>query len=315
MDPVQERVLYCTMSYPAYIDTLKSGKLERLAESLKASLSECRLCPHSCGVNRLRGETGYCVAGAEAEIASYGPHFGEEPPLVGRGGSGTIFFSHCTLRCVFCQNFEISRGHGQQVSENELAQIMLSLEKRGCHNINLVTPTHFLPSIIAALCIAAEKGLNVPVVYNISGYEDHRILAKLSGVVDIYLPDCKYTDADVGKRLSDVSDYPQRALDALREMHQQVGDLETNRQGVAKRGVIIRHLVLPGGLAGSEKFFAFVARELSPHCAVNIMDQYHPAHIAYRFPPVDRCLLPKEYEDSLRTAKRCGLFLRKELLH
>ncbi len=303
------------MSYPAYIDTMKIGSLKHLAQTLQESLAQCELCPHRCGVNRLKGETGFCGAGRDAEVASCSPHFGEEAPLVGRRGSGTIFFSHCTMRCMYCQNYDISRTHGQRVNEEELAHLMFSLAKRGCHNINLVTPTHFLPSILAALTIAAENGLNIPIVYNTSGYERSETLAKLSGVVDIYLPDCKYTDGEVGQKLSGVPDYPQLALDALREMHRQVGDLEVDNKGVALRGVLIRHLVLPGGLAGSERFFTFVVRELSPHCAVNIMDQYHPAYMASRHPPLDRCLLHEEYEEAVRTARRCGLILRKEIFH
>jgi len=252
---------------------------------------------------------GTCEAGPKVVVSSYGPHFGEEPPLVGRRGSGTIFFSGCNLRCVFCQNWEIShdpRG-GVELEPDELAAVMLSLERRGCHNINLVTPTHYLPPILEALETACAGGLEIPIVYNCGGYEGLAALRLLDGVVDIYLPDLKYGDPEAGLEYSGARDYPRVAKAALREMHRQVGALRLDKQGVAYRGLLVRHLVLPGGLAGTEELCRFIAEELSPETHVNIMGQYHPCHLAWQHPPLDRPVSREEVRTAVRAARLAGL--------
>ncbi|SMB99969.1 putative pyruvate formate lyase activating enzyme [Thermanaeromonas toyohensis ToBE] len=290
-------------SYPGYLDKLKGGRLKEIALELMDLLKDCTVCPHHCHVNRQKGEKGFCRAGFEVEIGGYGPHFGEEPPLVGRGGSGTIFFSHCNLACVFCQNYEISRGwQSEKVSLEKLARIMLALQERGCHNINLVTPSHYVPQIIAALAIAAEQGLRLPLVYNCGGYEETATLRAIEGIIDIYMPDFKYADAEVGRRLSKVPDYPQVAQEAIKEMHRQVGDLELDEGGIARKGLIIRHLVLPGGLAGTKEVLEFIAREISPYSYINIMSQYYPAGEAHRYPLLTRRITTEEYREALRLA-------------
>lgn len=289
--------------YPGYLNKLKEGRLKGIALELMDLLKDCTVCPHRCHVNRQKGEKGFCQAGFEVEIGGYGPHFGEEPPLVGRGGSGTIFFSHCNLACVFCQNYEISRGwQGEKVSLEKLARIMLALQERGCHNINLVTPSHYVPQIIAALAIAAEQGLRLPLVYNCGGYEETETLRAIEGIIDIYMPDFKYADAEVGRRLSKAPDYPKIAKEALEEMHRQVGDLELDEEGIARKGLIIRHLVLPGGLAGTKEVLEFIAREISPYSYINIMSQYYPAGEAHRYPPLTRRITMEEYREALRLA-------------
>ncbi|MFH7326044.1 radical SAM protein, partial [Desulfurivibrio sp. C05AmB] len=268
----------------------------------------CDMCPRRCGVNRLAGELGVCRTGAQAVVASYGPHFGEEEPLVGRMGSGTIFFSNCNLGCVFCQNYEISHlGAGEAVTAAELAAMMLALQDQGCANINLVTPSHVVAQILAALEIAAEGGLKLPLVYNSSGYDAVETLALLDGVVDIYMPDFKFWDSASARRLAKAPDYPQQARAALLEMHRQVGDLQLDRRGLARRGLLVRHLVMPGGTAESEAILQFIADELSPATYVNIMEQYHPCGQAGKYPPLDRPLAPGEYERVLDAARRAGL--------
>ena len=281
--------------------------LRQKAEQLKELLGECRLCPRECRAERLEGERGRCGAGEAVEISGYGPHFGEEPPLVGEGGSGTIFFSFCSLRCVFCQNYHTSRGKdARPVSVKELTEIMLGLQRRGCVNINLVTPAHFLPQILEALLGARERGLELPLVYNSSGYERLEVLRELEGIVDIYLPDLKYADAAAAKRYSRIEDYPTVARAAVKEMHRQVGDLLLDEQGVAVRGLLIRHLVLPGGLAGTEELMRFIAEEVSPACWINIMDQYYPAYLAHRYPEINRRVSREEFQAAIRAARRAS---------
>jgi putative pyruvate formate lyase activating enzyme len=262
---------------PAYIDTYQKGLLAEKSSRALEALANCTLCPRKCRVDRLAGETGICKTGRMAWVSSYNPHYGEEAPLVGRNGSGTIFFTHCNLLCIFCQNFDIShQGRGRQVTADQLAGTMLELQKSGCHNINFVTPTHVVPQILEALEIAVEEGLRVPLVYNSGGYDRVETLKLLDGVFDIYMPDFKFWDPAVAKKVCNAEDYPDVARRALLEMHRQVGDLEIDSDGVARRGLLIRHLVLPRGLAGTREIMRFIATRVSPDSYVNIMGQYRP---------------------------------------
>jgi putative pyruvate formate lyase activating enzyme len=262
----------------AYLEAERSGQLAARARELYAVYKSCRLCPRQCGVNRLKSELGVCRSTSRLKIFSMHPHFGEERPLVGRGGSGTIFFSNCNLRCIFCQNWEINhRGDGQLRSEDDLARLMMSAQEMGCHNINLVTPTHYLPNIVNALRTAIARGLTVPLVYNCGGYEPVEIIKLLDGIVDIYLPDFKYMESDMAEKYSSgATGYPERAAEAIAEMHRQVGELAVDEKGIAVRGLIIRHLVLPNNIAGTDKFVKWVAEKLTPSTYVNIMAQYRP---------------------------------------
>jgi putative pyruvate formate lyase activating enzyme len=256
----------------------------------------------------MEGEKGFCRAGDTIEISSYGPHFGEEEVLVGKRGSGTVFFTGCNLRCVFCQNYDISHlRDGFTVSLDEFAEILIRLQERGCHNINLVTPTHFLPQIIFALDLACSAGLTVPIVWNCGGYESLTALRLLDGVVDIYMPDIKFGDSATAARLTGARGYWEAARLALLEMHRQVGDLKVDSSGIAYKGLIVRHLVLPGHLAGTESVLRFIVDEISPHTYVNIMAQYHPAYKARHHPPLDRRITRQEYLEALQIAKRLGL--------
>ncbi|MBO8129241.1 MAG: 4Fe-4S cluster-binding domain-containing protein [Peptococcaceae bacterium] len=295
---------------PSYRKLLAGGELENRVKEARKHLTECNLCPHECGVNRRR-ELGFCRAADKALVSSYGPHFGEEPPLVGRNGSGTIFFGYCNMRCVFCQNCELSfGGEGEIISNEKLAEIMLRLQNYyRCHNINLVTPTHFVASILEALLLAAEKGLALPLVYNCGGYEKMETLALLDSVVDIYMPDFKYHLAERGQRYSKVRNYPEIVKKALKEMNRQVGGLKTDEQGVAYRGLIIRHLMMPGGLEDTKEVLKFIKEELSPDCLVNLMDQYYPAHQAFEYQEIARRLTHKEYTEALQFARQLGLRL------
>lgn len=293
---------------PSYLKMWKTGALRRLAESAWSHLDTCDLCAHECRVNRHAGGKGFCRADDTVQISGYGPHFGEEDVLVGTRGSGTIFFTGCNLRCVFCQNYDISQLRiGETVSPGELAEIMTELQERGCHNINLVTPTHYLPQILSALDLACEAGLTLPLVWNCGGYESLTALRLLDGIVDIYMPDVKFGNSETALRLTGVPHYWETVRSALLEMHRQVGDLKVDDQGIAYRGLIIRHLVLPDNLAETEAVLEFIARKLSPNSYVNIMDQYHPAYRAQRYPPLDRYITEKEYKQALETAKRLGL--------
>ncbi len=293
---------------PGYLKLYREGRLKERAAQLRQQLEACSLCPHECGVNRLKGEKGFCRVADKPVVSSYGPHFGEERPLVGYGGSGTIFFTYCNMACVYCQNWEISHlGSGEETTIEELARMMLALQARGCHNINFVTPTHQIVFIVEALVLAAEKGLKVPLVYNCGGYEKVETLKLLEGIIDIYMPDFKYWDEKIALKLSKVPRYPQVARAALKEMHRQVGDLELDDEFIARRGLIVRHLVLPGGLAGTKYILSWIAKELSPNTYVNIMDQYYPCGDAWKYPPLDRRITKEEYEEALLAAKEAGL--------
>ncbi|MFP5213106.1 MAG: radical SAM protein [Acidobacteriota bacterium] len=292
----------------SYVEAYRNGRLAEAARLARERLAECTLCPRLCRVDRLSGETGYCRMGRHAVVASYGPHFGEEKPLVGRRGSGTIFFSYCNLFCLFCQNEDISHGgEGTEITAETLAAVMLDLQAQGCHNINFVTPSHVIAQILEALLIAVEGGLTVPLVYNCGGYERVSSLRLLEGIVDIYMPDFKFWDPEAASRLCGASDYPERARRALVEMHRQVGLLETDRSGVARRGLLVRHLVMPGRLAGTESVARFIAGEISPDTYVNIMSQYHPCGEAVGKPLIGRAISTDEFEEALRAARKSGL--------
>ena len=270
-------------------------------------MEKCELCPRRCGINRLKGQLGFCKAGLLPMVSSFHAHFGEEPPISGKDGSGTIFFTHCSLRCAFCQNHPISQsGQGREISIEELAGMMLDLEGQGCHNINFVTPTHYMPEVLEAVFIAKEKGLKVPLVYNCGGYESMEALEVLDGVIDIYMPDMKYSDNNAAKKYSNAPDYFEINKKAVKEMYRQAGYLETEK-GIAKKGILIRHLVLPDNLAGSKEIFEFIARELSPDTYINIMAQYYPCHLAHKFPEIGRRITAREYMEAIRLAKGAGL--------
>jgi len=295
--------------YPSYLALEKSGRLSGRVEKLLAFQENCHLCPRDCRVNRLKGETGVCRATARAKISSAFPHFGEERPLVGSGGSGTIFFSNCNLRCVFCQNCTISiEGEGVEISDEQLAETMLKVQDFGCHNINLVTPTHYVPNIVRAVQLACRQGLKIPLVYNTSGYENLEVLQLLDGIIDIYLPDLKYMRAEFAAKYSaGAYNYPHYARIAIKEMHRQVGELSLTGRGIARRGVVLRHLILPGRIAGSEEFIKFVAEELSPRTYVNLMSQYRPECKAPEYPEINRRITRSEHQEVLAWARRYGL--------
>jgi putative pyruvate formate lyase activating enzyme len=295
--------------YPGYLGLEKRGLLAEREEKLASFYESCRLCPRNCRVDRLKGEKGVCQASARLKFSGAFPHFGEERPLVGRGGSGTIFFSHCGLRCVYCQNFTISiEGEGVEVTEEQLAETMVKVQSFGCHNINLVTPTHYVPSIVRAVRLAARRGLRIPLVYNTSGYETLETLELLDGIIDIYLPDFKYWHpAAAAKYSSGAYNYPYYAKLALKEMHRQVGVLEIDERGIAVRGVILRHLVLPHRIAGTEEVMKFVAKELPPDTYVNLMSQYRPEHKAMEYQEISRRLTRSEFAEALEWAKKSGL--------
>ena len=294
---------------PSYLRLARQGRLREVEKDLWAVLDACRLCPRACGANRRGGKSGICRSTARLKVASHGPHFGEERPLVGRGGSGTIFFSNCNLLCCFCQNWEINhRGDGWYISEVELADKMLDLQERGCHNINLVTPTHVVPHIVKALRTAVDRGLRLPLVYNTGGYDSLDVIRALDGVVDIYLPDFKYQDgALAAKYSSGAADYPEVAAAVIREMHRQVGTLKVDERGVAMRGLIIRHLVMPQNIAGTDRFVRWVARELTTDTYVNIMPQYRPEHRAREYPELSRRITQEEWGQALAWAHAAGL--------
>ncbi|MFB0564728.1 MAG: radical SAM protein [Candidatus Aminicenantaceae bacterium] len=293
---------------PAYIKTYHHGGFPEKVEKAFRILENCSLCPRNCGANRLEGERGICQAGYLPEVSSYSPHFGEERPLVGFHGSGTIFMTHCNLRCMFCQNYSISHlGEGREVSFERFASMMVELQKMGCHNINFVSPTHYVPQILKSLPLAVEKGLSVPLVYNTGGYDALETLKLLDGVFDIYMPDFKYTQGDVAQRYSNAPDYPEKSKVALKEMQRQAGDLILDERGIALRGLLVRHLVLPKDLAGTREAMHFLASEISKNAYVNIMDQYYPCGEVPANSPLSRRITDDEYKEAVKAAKDEGI--------
>lgn len=293
--------------YPSYLN-LKKEDLERRIKKAFKILENCTLCPRKCKVNRAKGEKGYCQLEYLPKISAFHPHFGEESPLVGRFGSGTIFFTSCNLSCVYCQNYEISQLKiGKEISFEELAKIMIELQKLGCHNINLVTPTPQVPQILKSLLIAIEMGLKIPLVYNTSSYDSLETLKLLKGIVDIYLPDTKYSNNEIALKFSNAKNYFETMKLAIKEMHRQVGDLILSKEKIAVRGLIVRHLVLPNDLAGSEKIFEFLAKEISQNTFLNVMDQYWPAYKAFKFPEISREITKEEFKKAVELAKKFNL--------
>ncbi|MCU0596729.1 MAG: radical SAM protein [Desulfobacterota bacterium] len=293
---------------PSYLRLHSQGLLKDRAAKALALLESCRLCPRACGANRLKGELGFCETGRKAAVASASAHFGEETPLVGRSGSGTIFISSCNLLCSFCQNHEISHGkEGVEVEPEHMGALMLELSRAGCHNINFVTPTHVVPQILEALPYAIERGLSVPLVYNSGGYDRVETLEILNGVFDLYMPDFKFWDNRWAERYCQAPDYREVAMAALREMHRQVGDLVLDERGIAQRGLLVRHLVMPNRVAGTEEIMTFLAKEISPNTYVNVMDQYRPCGSGSRDEFIGRRLDSKEYREAVKAALGAGM--------
>lgn len=271
-------------------------------------LANCVICPRLCGINRLEGATGFCGSGSKAVVSSASPHFGEETPLVGTGGSGTIFFTSCNLKCIFCQNYEISHlMEGKPLDAQQLGRLMMALQRLGCGNINLVTPTHFVPQILEAVYFAVGEGLTVPLVYNTSAYDSVETLELLDGVIDIYMPDLKFMDSEISGRLMQAYDYPVVAKSAIREMHRQVGDLQIDAEGKAYRGLLVRHLVMPDDLSNTRDAMRFLAKEISPNTYVNIMNQYRPCGRAHLVPEINRSITRAEYTRALDIAEEEGI--------
>ncbi len=292
---------------PAYFSAWRSGELRKRSQEAEKLLASCTLCPRACRADRRWGRTGYCRSGRLPAVASWNAHHGEEPPISGRRGSGTIFFSNCNLACAYCQNWPISQlGQGREVSFAELAGMMLKLQEQGCHNINLVTPSHMVAQVIISLEIAAGKGLRIPLVYNSSGYDSPDSLGLLDGLVDIYMPDIRYLDSAAAKRYSDAADYPDVARKALKEMWRQVGPLQIDERGIAFRGMLVRHLVLPNGLSQSLECLDFLAREISPRVYLSLMAQYFPAHKAPGMPELARPISHEEYQRAVDKAEELG---------
>jgi putative pyruvate formate lyase activating enzyme len=293
----------------AYLKLLGTGELQRRVEEARSMLEECRLCGRECRVNRLESSQGAaCRTGHKAVVSSFNAHFGEEAPLVGDHGSGTIFFTNCNLQCQYCQNYEISQmGEGREVEPEELAAMMLHLQGRGCHNVNFVSPTHVVPQILEALPCAAEKGLTVPLVHNTGGYDSLDALRLLDGIVDIYMPDMKYADEGTGRKYSKVKQYPQVNQAAVREMHRQVGDLVVDERGIAQRGLLVRHLVLPNGLAGTGEVVRFLSQEVSLNTYLNVMSQYRPTYKAHEHTEIDRPPSAGELQEAVDLAREAGI--------
>lgn len=310
-NPDSEQIVDGRSFEPAYLELYRSGELQQRAERAVAELARCQVCPRDCGVNRLANERAVCHVGRHAVVSSYFPHFGEEDCLRGWKGSGTIFMTWCNLRCVFCQNFDISQEpSGAEVPPEMLATMMLELQAMGCHNINFVTPEHVVPQILEALPMAIQKGLTIPIVYNSSAYDSLHTLRLLDGVVDIYMPDFKIWDERLALKYLKAADYPEVAREALKEMHRQVGVLKCDENGVAKRGVLVRHLVMPGDVAGTREIMSFLAKELSPASYVNVMDQYYPAGRVdgNKYAEINRRITAQEKQAALEAAQQAGIW-------
>lgn len=293
---------------PPYLELLAAGEFHQRVAQAYQHLSICDVCAWECPVDRRAGKVGVCRTGLRARVSSYGAHLGEEDPLRGWRGSGTIFFTRCNLRCQYCQNHDISQTDiGDEVEPEDLAAIMLELQTTGCHNINFVSPSHVVPQIMAGVLIAAQAGLHLPLVYNTGGYDSLAMLHLLDGVIDIYMPDMKYADAQIARQYSKIRNYPQVNQAALREMHRQVGDLQIDARGVARRGLLVRHLVLPNGLAGTAQIVHFLAEEISRNTYLNLMDQYHPHYKAHLIPELNRSLTRREYIEAVELAHAVGL--------
>jgi putative pyruvate formate lyase activating enzyme len=293
---------------PAYIDLLDNSELAQRAAEAYEHLSICDVCAWECPVDRRADQIGVCRTGERARVSSYGPHMGEEDPLRGWRGSGTIFLTRCNLRCQFCQNHDISQtDSGNEVEPEDIAQMMLDLQARGCHNINFVSPSHVVPQLIAAVLIAATAGLRIPLVYNTGGYDSLPMLKLLDGIIDIYMPDMKYSDPDQARRYSKIRNYPIVNQAAVKEMHRQVGDLLIDDKGVAQRGLLVRHLVLPENIAGTDEIVKFLAEEISVNTYLNLMDQYRPAYKIHQYPQLNRRLTNQEYRNAVDAAQSAGL--------
>lgn len=297
-----------TSAEPVYIRAWQEGRLGERIDAAWDVLSSCTICPRNCRVDRLAGETGVCKTGKKAWMGSYGPHFGEEAPLVGDNGSGTIFFTHCNLMCLFCQNYDLTHeGEGQEVTSDQLAWVMLNLQEQGCHNINFVSPSHVVPQILLALEIAVEKGLFIPLVYNSGGYDSVATLHLLEDIFDIYMPDFKFWPPDIARESCNAEDYPEVARRALAEMHRQVGDLVVDEDGIARRGLLVRHLVLPEERAGTSEIMAFIASEVSADTYVNLMPQYRPCGRAAEVKGLGRCPTREEFASAVEAARKAGI--------
>ena len=298
------------MTYqPFYIEAFKKGLLSKKAAQARKMLESCTLCPRQCRVDRTAGELGLCRTGEKAHLAFYKSHYGEETPLVGKNGSGAFFFTYCNLLCIFCQNYELSHeGCGREVSDSELADIMMILQDGGCPNIHFITPTHVLSPILSALEIAVQKGLCIPLVYNSSGYESFEVLKLLDGLIDIYMPDFKFWDSEVARRLCNAPDYPEIARQAVKEMHRQVGDLKIEEDGIARRGLLLRHLLMPAGMAGTREVMRFVAQEISPDTYVNIMPQFRPYGRSREIRELMQPIRKPDYVNALEAAREEGIF-------
>ena len=295
--------------YPSYLEAYQNGALDKAIERAFHLLRSCCICPRKCKVDRLRHQLGFCKTGAFPRVCSFMPHQGEEPPISGTRGSGTIFFSYCNMACVYCQNYQFSQlGEGREVSFDELAQYMIDLQGMGCHNINLVTPTHVMPQILKALKIAIAKGLKVPLVYNTGGYELPEALRLLEGIVDVYLPDMRYADKEASVKYSNAPDYPKHNQEAVKEMYRQVGTAQINKEGIIERGMIIRHLVLPEDASGTATVMRFIAQKISKDTYISLMSQYTPYYHSHEFPEIFRKPTAQEYERAIEAMHHCGLY-------
>ena len=293
---------------PSYLKLLSSGKFSERVEKAYERLSICDVCAWECPVDRRAGMIGVCRTGMRAKVSSYGPHLGEEDPLRGWRGSGTIFLTRCNLRCQYCQNHDISQSDsGSETEPEDIAVMMLELQSRGCHNINFVSPSHVVPQLMAAVMIAAKAGLKIPLVYNTGGYDSIVMLKLLDGIVDIYMPDMKYADSKIARKYSKIRDYPQVNQAAVREMYRQVGDLKLDNRGVATRGLLVRHLVLPNNLAGTDQIVQFLATEISSDTYLNLMDQYRPTYKAHQYPELNRSITHDEYQAAVQMAQKAGI--------